>query len=50
MLAFVKSVTFEGDLRAEVDCLRSLGATTVHQDEDSAVMQDPEGNEFCVVL
>jgi glyoxalase superfamily protein len=37
-----------GDLRAEVDRLRSLGATIVREGDDSAVMQDPEGNEFCV--
>lgn len=37
-----------GDLRAEVDRLCSLGATTVHEGEDSVVMQDPEGNEFCL--
>jgi hypothetical protein len=42
------------DLRAltsmseEVDRLITLGATVVHRYDDITVMQDPEGNEFCV--
>jgi hypothetical protein len=58
---FIKSLTFEDrkepvhlDLRApwsvdkEVQRLIGLGATVVRSDEDLVVMQDPEGNEFCV--
>ena len=37
-----------GNLSAEVARLTALGATTVRADEDLVVMQDPEGNEFCV--
>lgn len=42
------------DLRApglvadEVRRLAGLGATVVHESDDLVVMQDPEGNEFCV--
>ena len=42
------------DLRApgaipdEVRRLESLGATVVHDRGELVVMQDPEGNEFCV--
>jgi hypothetical protein len=42
------------DLRAltstseEVDRLVTLGATVVQRYDDITVMQDPEGNEFCV--
>jgi len=42
------------DLRAltsmseEVDRLVALGATVVGRYDDITVMQDPEGNEFCV--
>jgi Glyoxalase-like domain len=42
------------DLRAltsmseEVDRLITLGATVVQRYDDITVMQDPEGNEFCV--
>ncbi len=42
------------DLRApgaipdEVQRLTALGATVVNAGEDLVVMQDPEGNEFCV--
>ena len=42
------------DLRApgaigdEVRRLTDLGATVVSESEDLVVMQDPEGNEFCV--
>jgi hypothetical protein len=41
----------DGDQRAEVDRLVSLGATRVGigQDEVSWVMADPDGNEFCVL-
>jgi hypothetical protein len=37
-----------GDLTAEVERLRSLGATSVTKSRDLVVMADPEGNEFCV--
>ncbi|HXH78093.1 VOC family protein [Nocardioides sp.] len=37
-----------GDLRAEVDRLRSLGARVLVEGDDLVVMADPEGNEFCV--
>jgi hypothetical protein len=37
---------------AETDRLVTLGATHLRTDEDEidyyAVMQDPEGNEFCI--
>jgi len=37
------------DLRTEVDRLVSLGATLTSTDEDgSAELADPDGNEFCV--
>jgi catechol 2,3-dioxygenase-like lactoylglutathione lyase family enzyme len=42
------------DLRApsgiseEVARLRALGASVLLEDEEHVVMQDPEGNEFCV--
>jgi len=42
------------DLRApagldrEVQRLRGLGATVIYGTADLVVMQDPEGNEFCV--
>ena len=42
------------DLRAmttmegEVDRLVALGASVVERFDDIVVMQDPEGNEFCV--
>lgn len=39
-----------GDLAAEVDRLRSLGATPVREADDIVVMRNPEGNEFCVEL
>jgi len=32
----------------EVDRLVALGATVVGRYDDITVMQDPEGNEFCV--
>jgi hypothetical protein len=35
-------------MRAEVERLERLGATTLRDREDLVVMQDPEGNEFCV--
>ncbi len=37
------------DLRAEVQRLNDLGAVVVHETFDLVGMQDPEGNEFCVV-
>src|SRR5579862_4344984 len=37
-----------GDLAAEVERLRSLGATTISEGIGIVSMQDPEGNEFCV--
>jgi catechol 2,3-dioxygenase-like lactoylglutathione lyase family enzyme/predicted enzyme related to lactoylglutathione lyase len=40
----------DGDGRAEVDRLRSLGATHIDADrgDGRVVMADPDGNEFCV--
>ena len=32
----------------EVERLIALGATVVERYDDITVMQDPEGNEFCV--
>ena len=37
-----------GDLRLEVERLRSLGARVLAERPDLVVMADPEGNEFCV--
>lgn len=37
-----------GNLWAEVDRLRLLGASVLHEHGDLVVMADPEGNEFCV--
>jgi hypothetical protein len=37
-----------GPVEAEVERLTALGATVQHVGEDLTVMQDPEGNEFCV--
>jgi hypothetical protein len=37
------------DRRAEVARLRALGASVRRETEEYIVMQDPEGNEFCVV-
>ncbi|GAB3583365.1 VOC family protein [Calidifontibacter terrae] len=37
-----------GDLRAEIERLKGLGATVVSENENVVVMADPEGNEFCV--
>ncbi|MGI8613452.1 MAG: VOC family protein [Nocardioidaceae bacterium] len=37
-----------GDIAQEVTRLADLGATVLHGSEDLVVMQDPEGNEFCV--
>lgn len=37
-----------GEMAAEVDRLEGLGATVVRRDPGITVMQDPEGNEFCV--
>ena len=37
-----------GRVRDEVRRLEGLGATVVGGYEDLVVMQDPEGNEFCV--
>jgi hypothetical protein len=37
-----------GRIQDEVTRLERLGATTLRQGEDLVVMQDPEGNEFCV--
>jgi len=42
------------DQPAEVDRLKSLGATEIHWDKrpadaDYVIMADPEGNRFCVV-
>lgn len=38
----------DGAMVAEVARLVSLGATVAHPGPDLTVMQDPEGNEFCV--
>ena len=37
-----------GTVAAEVSRLEKLGATVVRNDPRLTVMQDPEGNEFCV--
>jgi len=37
------------DRRSEVERLRALGASICREHERFTVMQDPEGNEFCVV-
>ncbi|HEY2240754.1 MAG TPA: VOC family protein [Streptosporangiaceae bacterium] len=37
-----------GAMAAEVARLAGLGATVVSADASHTVMQDPEGNEFCV--
>jgi predicted enzyme related to lactoylglutathione lyase len=37
-----------GPMAAEVARLERLGATVVRADPGLTVMQDPEGNEFCV--
>jgi hypothetical protein len=37
-----------GTVAAEVARLEGLGATVVRRYEHHTVMQDPEGNEFCV--
>jgi hypothetical protein len=37
------------DAQAEADRLVSIGATTIADFPDWIVLQDPEGNEFCVV-
>jgi len=42
----------DGDQRAEIDRLVSLGATRIgigRADEDRVVMADPDANEFCVL-
>jgi hypothetical protein len=38
----------QGSIEDEVVRLSALGATVVRVDDDLTVMQDPEGNEFCV--
>jgi hypothetical protein len=37
-----------GDVRAEVARLEKLGATVVTPGDDLVVLEDPEGNVFCV--
>ncbi len=37
-----------GETAAEVRRLAALGASVVRHDKTLTVMQDPEGNEFCV--
>lgn len=37
-----------GAVAAEVSRLEKLGASVVHRHPGYTVMQDPEGNEFCV--
>ena len=39
-----------GSVRDEVARLAALGATVAQEGADLTVMQDPEGNEFCVEL
>jgi hypothetical protein len=41
--------TIGGDRVTEVARLRTLGATLVRVEADYTVLQDPEGNEFCVL-
>lgn len=51
-LRFELAPPADGDQRAEVDRLVSLGATRVGTDRDETgrvVMADPDGNEFCVL-
>lgn len=38
----------EGSVADEVARLEALGATVFRAGDDLTVMQDPEGNEFCV--
>ena len=38
----------QGSVEAEVARLEALGASVQRVDADLTVMQDPEGNEFCV--
>lgn len=40
----------DGEIDTEIARLRELGATHLRTDRDGgfAVMQDPEGNEFCI--
>jgi catechol 2,3-dioxygenase-like lactoylglutathione lyase family enzyme len=45
---------YAGDQAAEVERLLALGATEVHWDKrppdaDYVILEDPEGNRFCVV-
>lgn len=45
---------YADDRQAEVERLESLGATAVHWDKrpadaDYIIMEDPEGNRFCVI-
>ena len=37
-----------GSIPDEVARLRGLGASVLREGDDLVVMQDPEGNEFCV--
>ena len=37
-----------GSVVEEVSRLQALGATVLREADDLVVMQDPEGNEFCV--
>jgi DNA-binding SARP family transcriptional activator len=37
-----------GSIAQEVERLTNLGAAVLHGTDDLVVMQDPEGNEFCV--
>jgi hypothetical protein len=37
------------DRRAEVDRLQALGASIYQGTDGCTTMQDPEGNEYCVV-
>lgn len=37
-----------GDVNAEVERLKHLGARVIGADQELVVMADPEGNEFCI--
>src|SRR5262245_54125654 len=37
------------DRRAAIDRLCNLGASVCRESQDYTVMQDPEGNQFCIV-
>jgi hypothetical protein len=45
MPSMIKAVTWDAS-----DALSALGATVVREFDSHTVLQDPEGNEFCVEL